>query len=91
MSSFTKTHAKNDVERFTSLLQDRMLITDINKVLVRGNIEYHFETCGINSLPTPVRCKDIKELALALSCLWEGYSRAREAYGLDTFFEEEIY
>lgn len=71
----TKDLAKQQVDVYGDLLQQRAVITDIAPTEKRGETCYSFEILG-HDFPYTVECLGIKQLALVLTTMWSAYEKA---------------
>lgn len=81
MSRDSKTHARQTVEVYGTLLQERAVIGDINSEEVRGEQRYSFTVLDLER-PYEICCNGIKEAALVLSSMWSAYLLAYNALGM---------
>ena len=79
----TKSQAKQEVELYGQLLQDRGLISEIDTEEIRDQIRYSFLIFDVK-YSYKQECMGVLELSRVLSSMWSAYSRARADIGLDT-------
>lgn len=81
MSRDTKAQARQTVEVYGTLLQERAVISDIETEEVRGEQQYRFTVFGLEH-PYEVVCSGIKETALVLSNMFNAYLVAYRMLGV---------
>lgn len=78
----TKDQARQEIDTYGALLQERAVISDIESEEVRGEQHYMFRILD-SKFPSLVECVGIKELALVLNVMWSSYMKARNELFID--------
>lgn len=78
----TKDQARQQVDVYGELLQERAVIDEIEKIDIRGVTHYRF-TLLDTKYPMNFECASLKELATVLSCMWSTYIKVYGEMGVD--------